>query len=103
MSREEYLKEFQNKEFDFEMFSKQGNEKVKEIIFETLNKMFYDEKINRNKLINFISHKINEAYSDKSKAFREICDTEPEAHIAKQVNKAMKETGFGFKVNRFDW
>ena len=103
MSREEYLEEFQKNEYDFEMFSKQGNEKVKEIILETLNKMFYDEKINRRKLLNFISHKINEAYSDKSKAFREIHDTEPEVHIAEQVNKAMKETGVGFKVNRFDW
>ena len=103
MSREEYLEEFQKNEYDFEMFSKQGNEKVKEIILETLNKMFYDEKINRRKLLNFISHKINEAYSDKSKAFREIRDTEPEVHIAEQVNKTMKETGVGFKVNRFDW
>ena len=55
------------------------------------------------KLINLISHKINEVYSDKSKKYREICDTEPEAHIAEQISKAAKETGCGWKISRFDW
>ena len=97
MSRDEYLEKFNNTEFYFEMFTPEGNDKVKEIISEVLYKMFYDGNINRKKLINFISHKINEVYSDKSKKYREICDTEPEAHIAEQISKAAKETGCGGK------
>ena len=103
MSRDEYLEKFNNTEFYFEMFTPEGNDKVKEIISEALYKMFYDGNITRKKLINFISHKINEAYSDKSKKYREICDTEPEAHIAEQISKAAKETGCGWKISRFDW
>ena len=52
---------------------------------------------------NFISHKIKEVYSDKSKKYKEIRDTEPEAHIAEQISKAAKVTGCGFKISRFDW
>ena len=103
MSRDEYLEKFNNTEFYFEMFTPEGNDKVKEIISEALYKMFYDGNINRKKLINFISHKINEVYSDISKKYREICDTEPEAHIAEQISKAAKVTGCGFKISRFDW
>ena len=103
MSRDEYLEKFNNTEFYFEMFTPEGNDKVKEIISEALYKMFYDGNINRKKLINFISHKINEVYSDKSKKYREICDTEPEAHIAEQISKAAKETGCGWKISRYDW
>tara|TARA_R110002020_G_scaffold422252_1_gene631418 strand:+ start:282 stop:593 length:312 start_codon:yes stop_codon:yes gene_type:complete len=103
MSRDEYLEKFNNTEFNFEMFTPEGNNKVKDIISETLYKMFYDGNINRKKLISFVSHKINEAYSDKSKRFREIHDSEPEGHVAEQVSKAAKETGFGWKISRFDW
>ena len=69
MSREEYLQDFNNTEFNFDMFTPEGNDKVKEIISEALYKMFYDGNINRKKLINLVSHKINEAYSDKSKKY----------------------------------
>lgn len=103
MSREEYLEEFNNKNLNFEMFTEEGNTKVKELIYEILYKMFYDEGMNRKKLITFISYKINEVYSDKSKKYREVCDTEPENHIAEQVSKAAEITGFGYKVNRFNW
>ncbi len=103
MSREEYLECFIKNDLDFEMFTEEGNSKVKEMVLEVLNKMFYDEDMNRKKLITFISHKIDEIYSDKSKKYREVRDTEPESHIAEQVNKAAKSTGFGYKVNRFNW
>ena len=42
MSRDEYLEKFNNTEFYFEMFTPEGNDKVKEIISEALYKMFYD-------------------------------------------------------------
>ena len=103
MSREEYLEEFNSKNLNFEMFTEEGNTKVKELIYEILYKMFYDEGMNRKKLITFISYKINEVYSDKSKKYREVHDTEPESHIAEQVSKAAEITGFGYKVNRFNW
>ena len=32
MNRDEYLEKFNNTEFDFEMFTPEGNNKVKEII-----------------------------------------------------------------------
>ena len=103
VSREDYLKEFNSKFYDFDMFSEEGNQKVKELISEILYKMFYDEKVTRKKLISFISHRINEVHSDKSKKFQEICDTEPEGHIAEQISKAAKITGCGWKISRWDW
>ena len=49
MSKEEYLKDFINKDFNFDMHTVEGNNKVKEIILEALNKIFYDKSANRKK------------------------------------------------------
>ena len=103
ISREEYLEQFNSTDFNFEMFTPEGNDKVKELISEVIYRMFYDGDITRKKLINLVSHKINEVYTNKNKKYREIGDTEPEEHIAKQISKAAKITGFGFKISRFDW
>lgn len=102
MDKKEYLDNFLNTDFDFDMHTPEGNEKVKEIISETLNKIFYDKDITRKKIISLVQNRLDGAYSDKSYKYREIKDTEPKCHIADQINKAVTETGEGFKISRFD-
>ncbi len=102
ISREDYLDNFINTSFHFEMFTEDGNLKVKEIILEALNKMFYDKTPSRKKITNLIQHRIDTAYSDKNTKYKEIKDTEPKTHITEQINKAVKETGYGYKISRFD-
>ena len=102
ISKEEYLSNFINTDFDFDMQTPEGNDKVKEIISEALNKMFYGKSPSRKKITNLIQSRLDRAYSDKSYNYREIKDTEPKCHIADQINKATIETGEGFKISRFD-
>lgn len=102
ISKEEYLSNFINTDFDFDMQTPEGNDKVKEIISEALNKMFYGKSPSRKKITNLIQSRLDRAYSDKSYNYREIKDTEPKCHIADQINKAAVETGEGFKISRFD-
>ena len=102
ISKEEYLSNFINTDFDFDMQTPEGNDMVKEIISEVLNKMFYSNLQSRKKITNLIQHRIDTAYSDKSNKYREIKDTEPKSHIVEQINKAVNEIGLGYRISRFD-
>lgn len=97
-----YLTEFEDKYYDFEMFSTSGNEKVKDIISEAIVSIFEEEKVTRSGMNDYLKRLINESYNGK-KGFREIRDTEPETHIQNHINEALKFKGYNFKVNRFDF
>lgn len=101
MGKKKYLDEFLNTDFNFDMSTPKGNNKVKEIILEALNKMFYDKSPNRKKIINLIQHRIDTAYSDKNGLYREIKDTEPKIQIVEQINKAADQFGIGCRISRF--
>jgi hypothetical protein len=101
MSRKEYLDEFINADLNFDMSTLEGNKKIKEIILEALNKMFYDKSPNRKKITNLIQHKLDSAYSDKSGLYKEIKDTEPKIQIVEHINKAADKFSIGCKISRF--
>tara|TARA_R100001443_G_scaffold116688_1_gene138052 strand:+ start:1135 stop:1458 length:324 start_codon:yes stop_codon:yes gene_type:complete len=100
--KKDYLDNFIKEDFDFDMNTPEGNDKVKEIILEALDKMFYDKDITRKKLVNLIQHRLDTAYSDKSKTYKDIKDTEPKTHIVNQINKASDQLKVGGKISRFD-
>ncbi len=95
INKEEYLSNFINTDFNFDMPTPEGNDKVKEIISEALNRMFYGKSPSRKKITSLIQNRLDRAYSDKNYYYREIKDTEPKCHIADQINKAVDETGVG--------
>ena len=97
-----YLTEFEDTHYDFEMFTPHGNDEVKRLITEVIKTIFEEEKITRGGMNDYLKRLINESYNG-SKKFREIRDTEPETHIQNHVNKALKFKGYNFKVNRFDF
>jgi hypothetical protein len=101
MDKKEYLDEFFNTDFNFDMNTPEGNCRVKEIILEALNKMFYDKLPTRKKIINLIQHRIDTSYSDKNGLYREIKDTEPKIQIAEQINKAADQFNIGCRISRF--
>ena len=101
MDKKEYLDEFLNTDFNFDMGTPEGNCRVKEIILEALNKMFYDKLPTRKKIINLIQHRIDTSYSDKNGLYREIKDTEPKIQIAEQINKAADQFNIGCRISRF--
>lgn len=101
MSRKEYLDEFINADLNFDMSTLEGNKKIKEIILEALNKMFYDKSPNRKKITNLIQHRLDSAYSDKSGLYKEIKDTEPKIQIVEHINKAADQFGIGCRISRF--
>jgi hypothetical protein len=102
MTEEEtqYLKEFEETYFAFEMFSLPGNQKVKDLITEIITSIFEEEKVTRDGMVDYLKRLINEACNGK-KGFREIKDTEPLIHIQDQTNQALEFKGYKFKVNRF--
>ena len=100
--KKDYLDKFIKEDFDFDMNTPEGNNKVKEIILEALDKMFYDKDITRKKLVNLIQHRLDTAYSDKNGIYKNIKDTEPKTHIANQINKASAQLKVGGRISRFD-
>ena len=102
ISRKDYLNKYINSDLDFEMPTPEGNDKAKEIVLEALNKMFYEDDFTRRKIISLLNHRISNAYSDKSTKYKDIKDTEPKECITEQINKAVLETGYGYKISRFD-
>tara|TARA_R110000823_G_scaffold233025_2_gene359382 strand:- start:296 stop:610 length:315 start_codon:yes stop_codon:yes gene_type:complete len=102
MTEEEtqYLTEFEETYFDFEMFSSSGNQKVKDLITEVIISIFNEKKINLKGILDYLKRLISEACNGK-KGFREIKDTEPLIHIHDHTNMALEFKGYKFKVNRF--
>jgi len=102
MTEEEtqYLTEFEETYFDFEMFSPSGNQKVKELIIEVIISIFNEKKITLKGILDYLKRLISEACNGKN-GFREIKSTEPEIHIQDQTNRALEFKGYKFKITRF--
>ena len=102
MDKKEYLNKFITTDFNFDMGTLEENNKVKEIILEALNKMFYDKSPSRKKITNLIQHRLDIAYSDKSGLYRNIKDTESKIQIVDQINKAADQFNIGCRISRFN-
>ena len=104
MTKEEnqFIEDFKEVYYDFEMFSTSGNKEVKKLIIEATKTIFEEEIVDRKGINDYLKRLINESYNGKD-GFREIRDTEPETHIQNHINKALKFKGYRFKVNRFEF
>jgi hypothetical protein len=83
----------------FEMFSKEGDAACKNLVkkvFEAIDGGHLTTKDEVTKMIHEECLKIEINH-------REVYDTEPTYHIQKLVNFKLKEAGYSFEVNRYDF
>tara|TARA_B100000963_G_C22629569_1_gene674183 strand:- start:2065 stop:2391 length:327 start_codon:yes stop_codon:yes gene_type:complete len=94
MTKEEFLKAFDSKDRDFEMFSKAGNKKAQTITRQLIKKVFGSKRITKEELLELAGQKLAKAYKDER--YSEILDTEPPYHIKHYVKKALGFVGYDF-------
>lgn len=82
----------------YEMFSKAGDKMCHSLVERIEKKVKGKYRVTKEEVLQMISDGIKKI----SESHDEVNDTEPEYHICSRVNKACKEMGYGFEINRFD-
>jgi hypothetical protein len=98
MSKENLLERLDKK--GFEMFTVEGDNKVRSIIKASVKKVYSKKRISEKELYNYIGKKVMKASLNKK--YGEILDSEPPGHICYWVNKALSNVGYNFKLTRWD-
>lgn len=94
------LQEFESKsKRGYEMFSAAGNAAIHGIIKKTMRKVYGKKKVTQSELEAYIGGELKRVSVKHGEAW----DTEPPIHIEWWVNKALKEVGYGFEVNRYNF
>ena len=94
MTEKEYLKWFDSRSIDFEMFTAEGNRKAKQITRRLIKKVFSAQRITQQELEQEAEQLLKEAAEDKR--YEEIRDTEPPYHIKNYLQVAMQIVGYHF-------
>ncbi len=87
------------KDYDFEMFSKAGNNACRSLVQRLFKIIGGRYRISEEDLIEIIRERINKL----QKSHPEIGDTEPGYHIQELVNAKLNEIGYSFRVSRYDF
>jgi hypothetical protein len=87
------------KDYDFEMFSKAGNNACRSLTTKLYKIIGGKYRITQEDLLGVIRESIKKI-EDK---YPEVYDTEPGYHIQELVNKKLQEVGYGFQVSRYEF
>jgi hypothetical protein len=85
--------------YDFEMFSKAGNNACRSVVKKAIKKITGTKRITQEEITKYCTTLINKVADKHS----EIKDTEPVWHIAELINKSLSEVGYQFKLSRYDF
>ncbi len=85
--------------YDFEMYSKAGNNVCRSIVNKAFKKIEGSKRITLEEL----NEQIRKGMEAVQEKHEEIYDTEPRCHIEDLVNKKLQETGYSFRVSRYDF
>lgn len=83
----------------YEMFSKAGDRACHSLVKKLTKKINGKLKVTKDELDEVISKEVDKI----AQKHGEVHDTEPVGNIAYQLNKVLKENGYGFELSRFDW
>jgi hypothetical protein len=85
--------------YDFEMFSKAGNNACRSVVKKAISKITGTKRITQEEITLYCTNLIKKV----AEKYGEIYDTEPGWHIADLVNKSLAEVGYEFRVSRYDF
>jgi hypothetical protein len=85
--------------YDFEMFSKAGNNACRTVVKRTIKKINGTKRITQEEITEYCTNLIKKVAEKHS----EVYDTEPGWHIAELINKSLTEVGYQFKLSRYDF
>lgn len=84
--------------YDFEMFSKAGNNACRSVVKKAINKINGTKRITEDTFVEYIRGLVSKV-ADKH---GEVEDTEPTYHIAELINKSLSEAGYAFSISRYN-
>jgi lipoate-protein ligase A len=87
------------KNYDFEMFTEDGNKACRKMVAKIFNKIEGKTRITLDDVYKHILEGVKSVEGEHP----EIHDTEPENNIEYLVNKKLKEVGYAFRVSRYDF
>jgi hypothetical protein len=87
------------KNYDFEMFTEDGNKACRKMVAKILKKIEGKTRVT----LNDVYEHIREGVKSIEGKHPEIHDTEPENNIEYLVNKKLREVGYSFWVSRYDF
>jgi hypothetical protein len=85
--------------YDFEMFSKAGNNACRSLVKKVTNKITGAKRVTQEDITQYCSSLVNKL----AEKHGEVYDTEPAHYIAAFVNKSLAEVGYDFKISRYDF
>ncbi len=84
--------------YDFEMFSKAGNNACRSLVKKAIKKITGTKRITEDTFTEYIRDLVSKV-ADKH---AEIEDTEPTYHIAELINNSLSEAGYSFSISRYN-
>ena len=85
--------------YDFEMFSKAGNNACRSVVKKAIKKITGTKRITQEEITQYCTALIKIV----AEKHGEVYDTEPGWHIAELINKSLTEVGYQFKLSRYDF
>jgi hypothetical protein len=85
--------------YDFEMYSKPGNNACRSLVKKAIKKITGTKRITQEEITQYCTGLIKKVEDKHS----EVYDTEPTWHIAELINKSLAEVGYQFKLSRYDF
>jgi hypothetical protein len=82
---------------DFEMYTPAGNRACQAAVNSVTKKILGKTRITAEELEQLFEG----ACKKVSQTHREVYDTEPRWHIGNEINKALKEVGYGFRIDYY--
>lgn len=83
----------------YEMFTAAGNKACVNLVKKVSKKIEGKNRLTQEDVITLIKEEIKKV----AEKYPEVHDTEPEWHITDEVNKSLKNVGYGFTISRWDF
>ena len=80
---------------EFEMYSDEGDQMCAQVFNDVKTVILGEKFITEYELETLVWNKIKEV----SKTHREVYDTEPRWHLERRINEALKERGYGYRLD----
>lgn len=84
--------------YDFEMFTKSGNNACRSVVNKSIKKIGGKSRITEASLLEYCRGLVAKV----AEKHKEVRDTEPAWHMCQHINRSLVEAGYSFEISRYD-